>query len=71
MIIVKITALSIIITVFYVWAIRVWADANPGKALYGQITGEYPILVSIIVLPIFVDIVGVFASAIWFLFFYL
>lgn len=71
MIIVKITLMTIIITVFYIIAIRFWASSNPMKAVTAQISHKYPTWMYFIIIPLLIDIVGIFASAIWFLFFYL
>lgn len=42
MIIVKITVLLILITAFYLLAIRVWFEANPPKAIVANISNKHP-----------------------------
>ena len=71
MIIVKITILSFLITLMYIGAIRLWAEVNYEEALSAQINNRYPIWMYFICIPLLIDIFGLIASAIWFLFFYL
>ena len=68
MMIVKLTVLSILITAIFVIAIRIWASAYPGKYLTASITKKYPKWFYLYVLFVLLDIIGVFASAIYLLF---
>lgn len=69
MIIVKLTILAILITVVYVWLFRAWLRTNPEEALRTALTAGYlPKCGYPIVLFIIIDIIGVFASAIYLLF---
>lgn len=67
MIIVKITILSVLVTVFLLGAFKLWIESNPIKA----IAEDYPWWTYILAFLILLDVIGIFASAIWFLFFYL
>ena len=70
MIIVKLTILAILITVVYVWLFRAWLRTNPEEALKTALTvGSLPKCGYPIILLIIIDIVGVFASVIYLLFF--
>lgn len=68
MMIVKLTVLSILITAMFVIAIRIWASAFPKKYLSATITKKYPKWTYLYVFFLFLDIIGVFASAIYLLF---
>lgn len=69
MIITKITVLLILITVFYWFAINVWVNANPAKALVASIGGKRPKWLNGIGYLIILDAIGIFASVVWALFF--
>lgn len=69
MIIVKLTVLSFIISVIYYFALRVWVGADTKRALLARMTGKYPKWLYGLVLFVFLDIIGIFASAIYLLFF--
>ena len=70
MIIVKLTILAILITVVYVWLFRAWLRTNPEEVLKTALTvGYLPKCGYPIILLIIIDIVGVFASVIYLLFF--
>lgn len=69
MIIVKITVLLILITVFYLLAIKTWFKANPYKALVANISNEHPKWMDGIGYLIVLDAIGIFASVVWALFF--
>lgn len=69
MIIVKITLLLILITVFYLLAIRVWFEANPSKAFIANISDKHPKWMDGIGYLIVLDAIGIFASVVWALFF--
>lgn len=71
MIIVKITILSFLITVMYIGAIGLWAEINVKEAIIAREKNRYPIWMYFIFIPLLIDILGLIASAIWFLFFYL
>lgn len=70
MIIVKLTVLAVMVTVLYIWIWRAWMKSNTKEALkivfeknYIPKSG-YPIIVFLLI-----DIIGIFASAIYLLFF--
>lgn len=70
MIIVKLTALAVMVTVVYVFLYKSWLAQNPKEAF--KITFDKSYLPkSAIFLSLFVaiDIIGIFASAIYLLFF--
>lgn len=69
MIIIKLTVLSLVVSVIYYLALRVWVSADTKRALLAKITGKYPKWLYGFVLFIFLDIIGIFASAIYLLFF--
>lgn len=70
MIIVKLTVLSFVLTAIMVWIVKVWASANPSKAMVATITKEYPNWMTLpIALLVIFDVVGSVLSVIWFLFF--
>lgn len=67
MIIVKITILLVLVTVFLLGAFKLWIASHPIQA----IAEDYPAWTYIMAYLILLDVIGIFASAIWFLFFYL
>lgn len=69
MIITKITVLLILITVFYLLAIKIWFEANPYEALVANISHEHPKWMDGIGYLIVLDAIGIFASVVWALFF--
>lgn len=69
MIITKITVLLILITVFYLLAIKTWFEANPSKAVVANISGKHPKWMNGIGYLIVLDAIGMFASVVWALFF--
>lgn len=69
MIIVKLTVLSLIISAVFYFALRVWVGADMKRALLAKMTGKYPKWIYVFVLFVFLDIIGIFASAIYLLFF--
>lgn len=69
MIIVKLTILSILITMIYYLPVRAWANNNPREANKLRLTGEGPKWISGFTLFFFLSIIGIFASTIWALFF--
>ena len=68
MIIVKLTVLSLVVSAIYYFALRVWVGADTKRALLARITGKYPKWLYGFALFIFLDIIGIFTSAIYFLF---
>lgn len=69
MIIVKLTVLSLVVSAIYYLSLRVWVSADTKRALLAKITEKYPKWLYGFVLFIFLDIIGIFASAIYLLFF--
>lgn len=69
MIIVKLTILSCLITAFYILAIRIWASSNVFNAISARLKNRYPLWMYPVVLFMFLDVIGIFASAIYLLFF--
>lgn len=69
MIIVKLTVLSFLITAIYIFAMKIWAESNVPKYLLARNTGKYPKWIYPVVLFIMFDVIGIFASAIYLLFF--
>lgn len=67
MIIVKLTAMLTLVIIFLLARFKLWVETNPVRA----IVRDYPAWVYIMALFIWIDVIGIFASAIWFLFFYL
>jgi len=65
MIIVKFTILLTMVVVLLIVLFRAWAEINPLKAL----VEEYPKWFYMLPLLMFLDVIGIFASVIWFLFF--
>lgn len=65
MIIVKITILLTMVVVLLIVLFRAWAEVNPLKAL----VDDYPKWFYMLPLLMFLDVIGIFASVIWFLFF--
>ena len=70
MIIVKLTVLAVMVTVLYIWIWRAWMKSNTKEALkivFGKNyipKSGYPIIVFLLI-----DIIGIFTSAIYLLFF--
>lgn len=69
MIIVKLTVLSLVISAIFYFALRVWISADTKRALLAKVTGKYPKWLYGFAICILLDIIGIFASAIYFLFF--
>lgn len=70
MIIVKLTVLAIMVTTLYIWIWRAWLKSNPEEALKTAFNRSYlPKSGYPIVVLLFLDIIGIFASAIYLLFF--
>lgn len=67
MIIVKLTALLTLIVVFMIVAFKAWCESHPVKA----IAEDYPWWAYVMAILVMINVIGIFASAIWFLFFYL
>ena len=67
MIIVKLTVLSLVCSVIYSFALRVWGGADMKRALLARITGKYPAWLYGFAIFILLDIIGIFASAIYLL----
>lgn len=65
MIVIKLTILLTMVCAVLIFAIKVWAESNPLEAL----VENYPTWIYISVLLMFLDVIGIFASAIWLLFF--
>ena len=68
MIIIKITILLVMVTALYIWLWRTWLESNPTEAfkiVSGRIT-KSGLIATILVL---LDVIGIFASVIWALFF--
>ena len=65
MIIVKLTILLTMVVVLLIVLFRAWAEVNPLKAL----VDDYPKWFYMLPLLMFLDVIGIFASVIWFLFF--
>lgn len=70
MIIVKLTVLAVMVTALYIWIWRAWLKSNTKEALkiaFGKNyipKSGYPIIIFLLI-----DIIGIFASAIYLLFF--
>lgn len=69
MIIIKLTVLSLVVSAIYYFALQVWVGADTKRALLAKITGKYPKWLYGFVLFVFLDIIGIFASAIYLLLF--
>lgn len=70
MIIVKITILLVMVTAVYTWCVKAYLDSNFEEALLYEFGHEYKPLYKIMVCVLRVlCVAGIFASAIWFLFF--
>lgn len=69
MIIVKLTILLLLITAFYMFAIKLWVGSNPIKASLVNIGGKYPKWIDGVGWLILLDAIGIFASVVWVLFF--
>lgn len=70
MIIVKLTVLAVIVTAVYVFLYKSWLSQNPREAF--KITfdkGYFPKSAIFLSLLVAIDIIGIFASAIYLLFF--
>ena len=67
MIIVKLTILLTMVCVLLKYEMKVWAKNNPPK-VYVE---DYPTWIYVALLLMFLDVIAIFASVIWFLFFYL
>lgn len=65
MIIVKLTILLTMVCAVLIFAMKVWGENNPLDAL----VSNYPVWMYVSVLLMFLDVIGIFASVIWFLFF--
>lgn len=65
MMILKITIILTMVVVLLIILFRAWAEINPLKAL----VEDYPKWFYIIPLLMFLDVIGIFASVIWLLFF--
>lgn len=68
MIIVKLTILSFVISAIYLFAIRTWVKSDPLRAIKANTTEKYPKWMSGFALFVVLDIVGILASTVWFLF---
>lgn len=70
MLIVKLTILAVMVTALYIWIWRAWLKSNPEEALRVALNRSYlPKSGYLIIIFILIDIIGIFASAIWLLFF--
>lgn len=70
MIIVKLTVLAVMVTALYIWIWRAWLKSNPTEALKIAFGKNYvPKGGWMLIVFLLIDIVGVFASAIYLLFF--
>lgn len=68
MMIVKLTVLSIVITLIYIFIARLWAKSNPSKALRLTLFNECPKWLYGLPNFIVLDIIGILASVVWLLF---
>ena len=69
MIIVKLTVLAVMVTALYIWIWRVWLKSNPEEALKTAFNRSYlPKSGYPIIILLLLDIIGIFASAIYLLF---
>lgn len=70
MIIVKLTVLVVMVTALYIWIWRAWLKSNPEEALNTTFNRNYlPKSGYPIILFLLLDVIGIFASAIYLLFF--
>jgi len=70
MIIVKLTVLAVMITALYIWIWRAWLKSNPKEALKVAFGKNYvPKGGYMLAIFLLIDIIGIFASAIYLLFF--
>lgn len=67
MIIAKLTIVLTLVVILMVIIFRSWCKQNPLRALIE----DYPLWAYILGLLVIIDVVGIFYSVIWFLFFYL
>lgn len=68
MIIVKLTIFSIVITVIWLFSIRVWAISNPDKEIISKATKKYPKWAYGLPLFFLLDILGILSSTVYLLF---
>lgn len=68
MIIVKLTILAFVISAIYLFAIRIWVKSNPLRAIKANAIEKYPKWMYGFALFVVLDIVGILASTVWFLF---
>lgn len=70
MIIVKLTVLAVMVTALYIWIWRAWLKSNPEEALKTAFNRNYlPKSGYPIIFFLLLDVIGVFASVIYLLFF--
>jgi len=70
MIIVKLTVLAVMVTALYIWIWRAWLKFNPEETLKTAFNRNYlPKSGYPIILFLLLDVIGIFASAIYLLFF--
>ena len=70
MIIVKLTVLAVMVTALYIWIWRAWLKSNPEEAFKTALNRNYlPKSGYPIIIFLLIDIIGIFASAIYLLFF--
>lgn len=66
---VTLTVLLIVVSVIYYFALQMWTKREIEKMLIEKRTGKFPEWIDGFILFIFLDIIGIFASLIYLLFF--
>ncbi len=70
MIIVKLTVLAVMVTAVYVFLYKSWISQNPREVFKITFDKDYfPKPIKFLALLVVIDIIGIFASAIYLLFF--
>ena len=67
MIIVKLTIILTLLVVFLIMIFRAWYESHPLSVRLG----DYPFWAYIMAVLIMIDVIGIFVSVVWYLFFYL
>lgn len=69
MIFVTLTVLLIVVYIIYYFALQMWEKRETEKILSEKRMGKFPKWIDSFILFIFLDIIGIFASVIYLLFF--
>ena len=69
MIIVKITMLLLVVTAVYIWSVKLYLKSNIEEAIRYEFKGYRPLYKILVAVLRILCVIGIIASAIWFLFF--